>query len=101
MNRPIGSEAPEFTDGLQATARSGKEAAVFELLKQRLLLRRLDEIPDTECHARIIHEAEMSAALARRTAFPLLLFPCLFEERARAVRERQRQFEKRYWALAA
>ena len=60
---------------------------LFAVLKNRLLLRVLDETPNTEFHATIMREARESANVAGMTEFPLLLFPCLFEERTSAARE--------------
>ena len=57
------------------------------LLKNRLLLRVLDETSNTNLHEAIILEAGESAALARMTPYPLLLFPCLFEERTGVAME--------------
>lgn len=76
---------------------SGSQAALFEVLKYRLLLRRLDEIPNSESHPAIIEEANTAAILAGLTTFPLLVFPCLFEERARAAWERDRRQHHIYW----
>jgi hypothetical protein len=76
---------------------SAKDAAGFQVLKHRLLLRSLDEIPEPECHANIIEEANKSAALACGTKWPHLMFPCLFEERARAAHENARQQSRDYW----
>lgn len=72
-------------------------AALLEVLIHDLLLRRLDEIPTTEAHAQIIQEAWHAQALASRTLFPLLVFPCLFEERACAASEYHRRQELHYW----
>ncbi len=74
-------------------------AAQFTVLKQRLLHRYLNEVPDWEIHARIMQEADDAERLAWFTSYPFLIFPCLFEERARmateqARRERERE---RYW----
>lgn len=74
-----------------------RAAAEFENLKHRLLLRELDDIPNSESHALVFRAANQAAALARQTPFPLLAFPCLFEERARAARERERQERLVYW----
>src|SRR5258706_4551719 len=86
---------------LARQSRDGREGCEgewkFELMKHRLLLRRLDELPKAEGHALIMREAEEAAALARRTAYPLLVFPCLFEERSRAVADRMGREEQRYW----
>ncbi|HWX21544.1 MAG TPA: hypothetical protein VN578_16705 [Candidatus Binatia bacterium] len=77
------------------------ETATLELLKLRLLLRRLDEIPRSELHAAVMREADTAASLARQTDFPLLAFPCLFEERADRVAEHERQQSHRYWLSLA
>jgi hypothetical protein len=54
-------------------------------LRQRLILRQLNEILETERHFLIIASAARAERLATRTGFPLLLFPCLFEEQVAAV----------------
>jgi hypothetical protein len=72
--------------------------AEFELLKHRLLLRQLDEMPDVESHALVIYEAEAAASLASLTPYPFLIFPCLFEERARATAESARGQEHLCWS---
>ena len=56
----------------------------LELLKNRLLLERLDEVPDL--NVRLRRAANEAAALAWTTQFPLLLFPALFDEKARTAR---------------
>ena len=72
-------------------------AARFSLLKQRLLLQRLNETPESELHALIMRQANEAALLAWLSPYPLLTFPCLFEERAAAATERARRQERRYW----
>ena len=67
------------------------------ILKQRLLLRRLNETPESETHALIIRQADEAAFLACLTLYPLLTFPCLFEERATTVTERARHRARLYW----
>jgi hypothetical protein len=69
----------------------------FRILKQRLLLRKLDEVGSGEAHSSIIQEAEAAGRLARGTSCPWLVFPCLFEERARASLERFHERNARYW----
>jgi len=51
------------------------EKEEFEVLKQRLLLRRLDETPIWELHALVMQEAEMSALVAKRPRIPSWYFP--------------------------
>ena len=69
----------------------------LELLKWRLLLRRLDAISDCGLHARIMQEANAALSLARRSGFPFLTFPSLFEERADQAAEAARCQAWRYW----
>lgn len=69
----------------------------LQLLKCTLVLRQLDDIPDATLHARILDQGEAAMTLARQTAFPILVFPCLFEERAVAVLWENRQRMDRYW----
>jgi hypothetical protein len=70
----------------------------FGILKQRLLLRRLNETPESETHALIMREAEEAAFLACLTLYPLLALPCLFEERAAAATEQARRQARFYWS---
>jgi hypothetical protein len=65
-----------------------RQAAEFELLKNRMLLCALDETPEMELHISIIHAGREAASLAWQTPFPLLVYPGLFEEKAHAARER-------------
>jgi hypothetical protein len=69
----------------------------FAVLKQRLLLERLNATPGSETHALIILEANEAAALAWVSSYPLLTFPCLFEEKAAAATERARRQARVYW----
>ena len=71
--------------------------STFELLCWRLLLNRLDKIEKFELHAQVIREAEEAETVARATAFPCLLFPCLFEERVEALLQRDAVRERLYW----
>lgn len=72
-------------------------AAAFGVLRQRLLLHRLDEAPDPSTHALIMRQANEAAFLAWLTSYPLLTFPCLFEERAAAAMEEARCQARLYW----
>ncbi len=71
--------------------------STFELLRWRLLLRRLDSIQSSELHALVIREAHRAAVLASATSFPWLLFPCLFEERVDAALTRHARDAELYW----
>jgi hypothetical protein len=70
---------------------------MFGTLKQRLLLRRLDETPEFETHALIMRQADEASFLACLTSYPLLTFPCLFDERATEATEQARRQAHRYW----
>ena len=72
-------------------------ATRFGILKQRLLLRQLNETPEFETHALIMRQADEAAFLAWLTLYPLLTFPCLFEERAEAATEQARRQARVYW----
>jgi hypothetical protein len=72
-------------------------AARFGLLKQQLLLERLNQTPESELHALIMRQANEAAFLAWLSAYPLLAFPCLFEERAAAAAEQARRQAHQFW----
>ena len=82
-----------------APFRAAQEAR-FERLKHRLLLSSLNELPQARANARLRRAANEAAALAWVTAFPLLVFPALFEEKARtALLQAQRQAQVRERSL--
>src|SRR3954447_22371372 len=74
------------------------EDAEFEIFTQRLLLRELDRVPASEAHACIMEAALLAACGAKSTAFPFLVFPCLFEEHARAATNQFLQREETFWS---
>ena len=67
------------------------ENTELELLKNRLLRDRLTDVTEPEVNARVRRAANHAAALAWATQFPLLVFPALFEEKARAAARSARQ----------
>ncbi len=69
----------------------------LQILKLRLLARKLNDVPDPGLHVLIMHEADTAEHLARETRHPLLFFPCLFEERTQAALERERLLAVRFW----
>jgi hypothetical protein len=73
------------------------QARWLEVLKHRVLLRYLDQAFLHESHAVLIREADEAVILAWLTGVPLLVFPCLFEERAAVAFERQRLQLRNYW----
>lgn len=86
---------------MQAKGKSDKPdggvAARFVILKQRLLLRCLNETLESEIHALIMRQADEASLLAWLSAYPLLTFPCLFEEMAAAATEQARRRARVYW----
>jgi hypothetical protein len=75
----------------------GAVAARFAVLKQRLLLQCLNETPESEAHALIMRQANEAALLAWLSLYPLLTFPCLFEEKAAQASEEARRQALAYW----
>jgi hypothetical protein len=73
------------------------QKAEFEVHKQGLVLRQLDDTPSQELHAVMMQEADGAAVLARTTQFPFLVFPCLFAERARLASEHFHKKLSDYW----
>jgi len=57
----------------------------FERLKNQLLLERLEQLPDPQLNSQLRRVANEAAALAWVTAYPLLVFPGLFQEKAAIV----------------
>ncbi len=81
----------------QKDPRAFAVVARFANLKTRLLLEHLNETPEAETHALIMHQASEAALLAWLSTYPLLTFPCLFEERAAAVTDQARRQARLYW----
>jgi hypothetical protein len=80
-----------------APFRAAQEAR-FEGLKHKLLLTSLNELPDARSNVRLRRAANEAAALAWMTSYPVLVFPVLFEEKARtsaAYARRQKQVKER------
>ena len=73
----------------------------FELARQRLVLRLLEEVPDPATHSAVMQAASQAAALARTFPYPLLVFPTLLEEAASAALEGERRRAEAYWRRLA
>src|SRR6266481_6728132 len=77
--------APETRFKITPTPAAPFRATVetaFERLKNRLLLERLQELSDPRWNSQLRGVANEAAALAWVTAYPLLVFPGLFQEKA-------------------
>src|SRR2546427_3623020 len=57
-------------------------------LKRKLVRAALEETPETVSFKRLCGAANQAVKLAWATSYPLLAFPCLFDEMVKAVRER-------------
>jgi hypothetical protein len=86
----------EVQPTLAAPFRAAQEAR-FEQVKRRLLLNSLGELPNIRANVRLRRAANEAEALAWVTPYPLLVFPVLFEEKARAAlayARRQKQIQQ-------
>lgn len=76
----------------------------LERLKQRLLRQLLDATVEADLYTPLRRAANDAAALAWSTAWPLLVFPALLEEKAEAARQhaqRQRLIRRRSLKIMA
>ena len=74
-----------------ATRPSSRTHSQLHQLKRKLLRAALEETPETGSFKRLCGAANQAAELAWATSHPLLVYPCLFEEMVKAVRERFQQ----------
>jgi len=63
-------------------------------LKDRLLGERLNEVPDARTEEHYRQAANEAAALAWVTAYPLLVFPALFDEKTQEAENRLERQEE-------
>ena len=90
--------APEVRFDVEAVPFRAGQTTELERLKERLLRRLLENTTDPEQNAPLRRAANDAAALVWLTPVPLLLFPTLFEEKARAAlvqRGRQARVRRR------
>jgi len=100
---PAGPGSEEAGSGT-SPQEAARELAQWELARQRLVMRLLDEVPDPTTHHLVLGAAAEAAAVATTFPYPLLVFPVLFEEKARLARlqaERQEQVWQRSRELLA
>ena len=99
-DRPVPTRfAPETRFDVTPTAAApfrATQTSELERLKNRLTDRLMQAAPKPELYVLYRRAANDAAALAWATAFPLLLFPALFEERA-AVARRQLERQESVW----
>ncbi|HVM47725.1 MAG TPA: hypothetical protein VMU04_06845 [Candidatus Acidoferrum sp.] len=80
----------ELAAGTPAPFRARQDAEL-ERLKNELLRERRDEAWDSRLRVALRRAANDAAALAWVTPYPLLVFPVLFEEKARAALNQSRR----------
>jgi hypothetical protein len=83
--------APEVYFDVDPVPFRARENTELENLKVRLLQQLLGEITDPAQNTAVRRAANDAAALAWVTRYPMLVFPALFEEKARAA---LRQFRR-------
>jgi hypothetical protein len=66
----------------------GTQETELEKLKAQLLAELLEQSSDSELNAPLRRAANDAAAVAWTTAFPLLVFPALLDEKAREAEQR-------------
>jgi len=76
---------------LGTTRPSSRAHSQLHQLKRQLLRTTLEETPETGLFKRLSGAANQAAELAWATSYPLLVFPHLFDEMVKAVRERFQQ----------
>jgi len=72
----------------RATRPTGRTYSQLHQLKWKLLRSALEETPETVSFKRLCGAANQAAELAWANSYPLLVFPCLFDEMIKAVRGR-------------
>ena len=87
---PTGVEPKVFAP-FRASRPSDRTHSQLHQLKRKLLRAGLEETPETGSFKRICRAANQAAKLAWATSHSLLVFPHLFDEMVKAVRERFQQ----------
>ena len=73
---------------LGAARPSDRAHSQLHQLKRKLLRAALEETPESVSFKELCGAANQAAEQAWATSYPLLVFPCLFDEMVKAVRER-------------
>lgn len=94
------SFAPDVRFQVDTVPFRDRETTGLEQLKDRLLRESLEKTANVQDNTLLRRAANDAAALAWTTNFPVLLFPALFEEKARtAMLQRRRQDRVRQRSL--
>ncbi len=84
------SHAHRSVGGLYC-AQLSRRRSQLQQLKRKLLRAALEETPETGSFKRLCGAPNQAAEVAWATSHPLLVYPCLFDEMVKAVRERLQQ----------
>ena len=87
---PAGLESKPFST-FKTTRPSDRTHSQLHQLKRKLLRAALEETPETGSFKQLCGAANQAADLAWATSHPLLVFPHLFDEMVKAVRDRFQQ----------
>ena len=82
---------PKVFAPFRASRPSGRTHSQLHQLKRKLLRAALEETPENGLLKRLCGAANLAVELAWATSYPLLVFPHLFDEMVKAVRERFQQ----------
>jgi hypothetical protein len=94
MNRKLNAFFDPETEFEAEVLRGEPLKQAFAGLQETLVTETLDETQTLALHAPVKQAANEAAGLAWTTAFPLLVFPTLFEEKLDGVRKRQNRAER-------
>jgi hypothetical protein len=94
MNRKLNAYFDPETEFEAEVLRGEPLKQAFAGLQETLVTETLDETQTLALHAPVKQAANEAAGLAWTTAFPLLVFPTLFEEKLDGVRKRQNRAER-------
>ena len=82
---------PKPFSAFEASRPSSRAHSQLHQLKRKLLRAELEATPETGLFKRLCRAANQAAELAWATCYPVLLYPCLFDEMLKAVRDRFQQ----------
>ena len=94
MNRKLNAYFDPETEFEAEVFRGEQLKQAFAGLQDTLVNETLDGTETLALHAPVKHAANEAAGLAWTTAFPLLVFPALFQEKLDGVRKQQNRAQR-------
>ena len=94
MNRKLNAYFDPETEFEAELLKGEPLKQAFAGLQDALVTETLDQTNTLALHTPVKHAANEAAGLAWTTAFPLLVFPTLFQEKLDGVRKRQDRAER-------